>query len=87
MLHLNQTVFAAEALGEALSGTTGFQADWGSLSSTAFVTAVSTATGIHASAITGWLTYWTGILGNQAEAYGATLGDAIGTALEATGSA
>src|SRR5271165_4131967 len=79
--HFNQTVYAAEALGEALSGTTGFGNDWGGLSTSAFVTAVSTATGIHASEIAIWLTNWTSLLGNQALAYGATLGDAIGTAL------
>jgi len=82
---LNQTVYAAEALGEALatsaSSSAAFAADWGSLSSSAFVTAVASATGIHASAITTWLTNWTSILGNATEAYGATLGDAIGTAL------
>jgi hypothetical protein len=82
---LNQTVYAAEALGEALStsasSSAAFAADWGSLSPTAFVTAVAGATGIHASAITTWLTNWTSILGNATEAYGATLGDAIGTAL------
>src|SRR5271165_270841 len=79
--HFNQTVYAAEALGEALSGTTGFGNDWGGLSTTAFVTAVATATGIHASEIAIWLTNWTSLLGNQALARGATLGDAIGTAL------
>jgi hypothetical protein len=80
--HLNQTVFAAEALGEDLSSTAGFKTDWGSLSATAFVTAVSNATGIHTAPLTTWLTYWTGLFaGNTAEAYGATLGDAIGTAL------
>src|SRR5208282_4925255 len=79
--HFNQTVSAAVALGEALSGTTGFGNDWGSLSTTAFVTAVATATGIHASEIAIWLTNWTSILGNAAEARGATFGDAIGTAL------
>jgi len=83
--HLNQTVYAAESLGEALATSTSsaaaFQTDWGSLSTTAFVTAVATATGIHASEIAIWLTNWTSILGNQALARGATLGDAIGTAL------
>ena len=82
----NQTVYASEALGEALATSTSsmaaFNADWVTgLSDSAFVTAVSTATGIHASAISTWLSNWTTLLGNAAEARGATLGDAIGTAL------
>jgi len=87
--HLNQTVFAAEALGEALATSTSsaaaFHNNWGQLSSSAFVTAVSTATGVHTSPIESWLTFWTGLFAGQANAqalaYGATLGDAIGTAL------
>ena len=86
----NQTVFAAQALGLALAGTSGFQADWAGLSGSAFVTSVAGATGLNASAIQGFLTNWTnfytangtigGLTVTQA-AYGATLGDAIGVAL------
>ena len=86
----NQTVFAAQALGLALAGTSGFQADWAGLSKSAFVTSVAGATGLNASAIQGFLTNWTnfytangtigGLTVTQA-AYGATLGDAIGVAL------
>src|SRR5271165_4098663 len=46
----NQTVYGAEALGEGLSGTAGFTTDWVTgLSNSAFITKLSTATGIHAS--------------------------------------
>ena len=87
----NQTVFAAQALGLALAGTSGFQTDWAGLSSSAFVTSVASATGVNSSAIQGFLTNWTnfytangvpggGLTVTQA-AYGATLGDAIGVAL------
>ena len=88
---LNQTVFAAESLGLALAGTSGFQTDWAGLSGSAFVTSVAGATGVNASAIQGFLTNWLafytangvpggGLTITQA-AYGATLGDAIGVAL------
>ena len=87
----NQTVFAAQALGLALAGTSGFQTDWAGLSSSAFVTSVASATGLNASAIQGFLTNWTafytangtpgGSLTVTQAAYGATLGDAIGVAL------
>ena len=86
----NQTVFAAQALGLALAGTSGFQADWAGLSGSAFVTSVAGATGLNASAIQGFLTNWTnfytanGTIGGLSvtqAAYGATLGDAIGVAL------
>ena len=87
----NQTVFAAQALGLALAGTSGFQTDWAGLSSSAFVTSVASATGLNASAIQGFLTNWTafytanGTPGSSLTitqaAYGATLGDAIGVAL------
>ena len=87
----NQTVFAAQALGLALAGTSGFQTDWAGLSSSAFVTSVASATGLNASAIQGFLTNWTafytangtpgGSLTITQAAYGATLGDAIGVAL------
>ena len=87
----NQTVFAAQALGLALAGTSGFQTDWAGLSASAFVTSVASATGLNASAIQGFLTNWTdfytangtpgGLLTVTQAAYGATLGDAIGVAL------
>ena len=89
-LGLNQTVFAAQALGLGLASTTGFQTDWAGLSGSAFVTSAAGATGVNASAINGWLTYWVnfytangtpGGLSVLSAAYGATLGEAIGVAL------
>jgi hypothetical protein len=89
-LGLNQTVFAAQALGLALAGTTGFQNEWGNLSSGLFKAEVATATGVNLSALDGWLSYWTsfytangapGGLSVTQAAYGATLGEAIGVAL------
>ena len=87
----NQTVFAAQALGLALAGTSGFQTDWAGLSSSAFVTSVASATGLNASAITGLSHELDRLLYGQRHsgrfvtvtqaAYGATLGDAIGVAL------
>src|SRR5208283_2156196 len=90
-LHLNQTVFAAQALGLALAGTSGFQTDWGGLSGSAFAASASAATGVSTQAITKWVTYWidfytanpgalNGLSVIQA-AYGASLGEAIGVAL------
>ena len=93
---LNQTVFAAQALGLAVAGTTGFDTDWGTLTNSQFVTAAANATGVSTSAITSWLLYWLGQYGPggpqasdiagttvtaQEAAYGATLGEAIGVAL------
>ena len=87
--NLNPTVYAAEALGLALSGTAGFITNFGGLNTTQFVQAVANATGVNSNAITGFLQFWItfyaanpppGGMPMQA-AYGATFGDAIGVAL------
>jgi 3D (Asp-Asp-Asp) domain-containing protein len=61
------TVYAAQALGLTLSGSSGnggtgnsFASQYGALSTSAFATTVATATGINANAIQGWVTYWLG---------------------------
>ena len=85
----NPTVFAAQSLGEALSTNAAFNTNYVSLTPAAFASAVATLTGLNANSIAGWLTNWlafytanapTGATITQA-AYGATFGDAIGTAL------
>jgi len=87
----NPTVFAAQALGLALSTQPTFIANYVTgVTPSAFVSSVATLTGVHANAITGWLNYWTlfyttngtsnGATVTEA-AYGATIGDAIGNAL------
>lgn len=88
---LNPTVYAGESLGLALAGTTGFQNTWAGLSTSAFETQASAETGVNTNALDGWLKYWTGFytanpdaahgLTAMQAAYGATLGDAIGTGL------
>jgi len=87
----NPTVYAAEALGLALASTTGFNTNFAGLSTSAFVSAVGTATGVNANAITGFLANWTTFFTNnpnahlgltvQQAAYGSTFGDSIGVAL------
>ena len=85
----NPTVFAAQSLGEALSTNAAFNTNYVSLTPAAFASAVATLTGLNANSIAGWLTNWlafytanapTGATITQA-AYGATFGDAIGTAI------
>ena len=91
-LGLNQTVYAPQALGLALAGTTGFQSNFANLSTSDFVTAVANATGVSTSAIEGFVTNWTNFYSGvgsdahagltvQQAAYGAAFGDAIGVAL------
>ena len=83
------TVFAGQALGLALSTNAAFNANYVSLSATAFTSSVATLTGLNANAISGWLANWTAFYtanpptgaSIQQAAYGATFGDAIGTAL------
>ena len=83
------TVFAGQALGLALSTNAAFNTNYVSLSATAFTSAVATLTGLNANAISGWLANWTAFYtanpptgaSIQQAAYGATFGDAIGTAL------
>ena len=86
---LNPTVYASEALGLALAGTTGFNTNFGNLSQTQFLQAVANATGVNPTAISGFLANWiafytanppAGLSVTQA-AFGATFGDAIGVAL------
>ena len=88
----NPTVYASEALGLALASTAGFNTNFANLSTTAFVQAVATATGVNANAIQGfvqnWITFYTGPgsgahpgLSVQQASYGAAFGDAIGVAL------
>ncbi len=87
----NPTVYAAESLGLALSSNAAFNTNYVSLSASAFVSSVATLTSLNANAISGWLANWTafytanptahpGLTVTQA-AYGATFGDAVGTAL------
>ena len=86
---LNPTVYASEALGLALAGTTGFNTNFGDLNQTQFLQAVANATGVNPTAISGFLANWivfytanppAGLTITQA-AFGATFGDAIGVAL------
>jgi hypothetical protein len=90
--NFNPTVYAAEALGLALASTTGFTTNFAGLNTTAFVSAVATATGVNAGAIqvfvTNWTNFYSGVGSNahpgltvQQAAYGAAFGDAIGVAL------
>ena len=88
----NPTVYAAEALGLALASTAGFQTNFGGLSTTAFVQAVATATGVNAAAIQGFVQNWINFFSGpgsgahpgltvQQAAFGAALGDSVGVAL------
>jgi hypothetical protein len=91
----NPTVYAAEALGLALSGGNGtsnaFATNFGSLSVSAFAQAVATATGVNANAIqqfvTNWINFYTANptatqgLSVTLASYGAAFGDAVGVAL------
>jgi hypothetical protein len=88
--NFNPTVFAAEALGKGLADQTAFQT-FTSLSVSEFAKTVSTATGVNASAIQGfvqnWVTFYTAhpdalqdLTITQAS-YGAAFGDAVGVAL------
>jgi hypothetical protein len=91
----NPTVYAAEALGLALSGGNGtsnaFATNFGSLSVSAFAQAVAAATGVNANAIQGFVTNWInfytanpaaiGGLSVTLASYGAAFGDAVGAAL------
>ena len=85
-------VYASEALGLALASTTGFQNTFGGLSTTAFVQAVATASGVNPTAIQGfvqnWINFYSGVgsgahpgLTVQQAAFGAALGDSVGVAL------
>jgi hypothetical protein len=85
----NPTVYAAEALGLGLADNAAFNTNYVSLTSAQFVSSVAALTGMNANSIAGWLQNWTnfytahpeaGVTAQQA-AYGATIGDAIGTAL------
>ncbi len=55
---LNPTVYASEALGLALAGTTGFNTNFGDLNQTQFLQAVANATGVNPTAISGFLANW-----------------------------
>jgi hypothetical protein len=91
----NPTVYAAEALGLALSGGNGasnaFATNFGSLSVSAFAQAAATATGVNANAIqqfvTNWINFYTANpaatsgLSVTLASYGAAFGDAVGVAL------
>ena len=90
--NFNPTVYASEALGLALASTPGFQNTFGGLSTTAFVQAVATATGVNPIAIQGfvqnWINFYSGAgsgahpgLTVQQAAFGAALGDSVGVAL------
>jgi hypothetical protein len=85
---LPTTVYAAEALGLALSTLPGFQS-FVNLDIDQFSQAVSTATGINSGAIKQWVTNWEGFYTAHPQnatsvtqaAYGAAFGDAVGVAL------
>jgi hypothetical protein len=95
-------VYAAEAVGVNLGGTSGFMTNFGGLSTTQFIAAVSSATGVGASFIATWLANWLTFYSANTSAipasfaslpnavtlaaYGATFGDAIGNALIAPAS-
>ncbi len=82
----NPTVYAAQSLGLALADTPGFAtvAPLGT-------SALAAETGVNVNAINGWLSYWTGFysanpgalhgLTVAAAAFGATLGDTVGAAI------
>src|SRR4029077_18406485 len=53
-LGLNQTVYAAETLGLAVAGTTAFKTNFATLTTSQFVSQVSTATGVGSSFIQGF---------------------------------
>jgi hypothetical protein len=88
---LNPTVYATEAVGLALAGGASFNANFVSLSTSDFVTAVANNTGVNTGAIANFLANWTafytanpdatfGLTIAQA-ARGATFGDSVGVAL------
>jgi hypothetical protein len=82
------TVYAAEAVGLALSTLPGFQS-FVNLDIDQFSQAVSTATGINSGAIKQWVTNWEAFYTAHPQnattvtqaAYGAAFGDAVGVAL------
>ena len=89
-LGTNQVVTAAEGIGVALANDAQF-APFLALNTTQFATAVAAATGVNVTAINTWLANWIDFYTTfgtpapgvtvQEAAYGATFGDAIGTAL------
>ena len=87
----NPTVYATETVGLALAGGASFNANFVSLSTSDFVTAVANNTGVNTGAIATFLANWTafytanpdaafGLTIDQA-ARGATFGDSVGVAL------
>jgi hypothetical protein len=83
---LNPTIYAAQSLGLALADTTNF-----GVVMNEGVSTLASETGVHADAINGWLNYWTEFYTTNPSAlhgltvakaaFGATLGDAVGTVI------